>query len=130
MPQNPEIIATKAVSGEVLVFDRTQHPSQPSENSTCQPEIRLTGHDSEGYGVSWNANLEGHIISGSEDKKICYWDITAYSKENNSLEAVRTFNGHSAVVNVHLVSNRQDVNWHPLHDRLFASVGDDKKLMM
>ncbi|KAJ3767940.1 hypothetical protein FB446DRAFT_651312, partial [Lentinula raphanica] len=34
MPQNPELLATKAVMGEVLVFDRTKHASEP------EPDIR------------------------------------------------------------------------------------------
>ncbi|EEB87146.1 hypothetical protein MPER_15627, partial [Moniliophthora perniciosa FA553] len=41
MPQNPDLIATKAVSGEVLVFDRTKHPSEPERDGiwTClEPE--------------------------------------------------------------------------------------------
>ncbi|KAJ3726631.1 hypothetical protein C8R42DRAFT_554600, partial [Lentinula raphanica] len=29
MPQNPELLATKAVTGEVLVFDRMKHASEP-----------------------------------------------------------------------------------------------------
>ncbi|KAL0565852.1 Histone acetyltransferase type B subunit 2, partial [Marasmius crinis-equi] len=32
MPQNPDLIATKAVSGEVFVFDRTKHPDDPEKD--------------------------------------------------------------------------------------------------
>jgi len=50
MPQNPDLIATKAVSGEVLIFDRTKHPSEPDRNShgVCKPDIRLVGQKNEG----------------------------------------------------------------------------------
>lgn len=48
-PENPNIIATKARSGEVFVFDRTTHESFPKENEKCNPAIRLLGHDKEGY---------------------------------------------------------------------------------
>lgn len=47
-PDNPNIIATKARSGEVFVFDRTTHESFPKENEKCNPAIRLLGHDKEG----------------------------------------------------------------------------------
>lgn len=48
MPQNPDMIATKAVSGEVLVFDRTKHPSEPDRGGVCKPDIRLVGQTKEG----------------------------------------------------------------------------------
>ena len=48
MPQNPNIIATKAISGDVLIFDRTHFSSKPDANGICKPDIRLTGHSMEG----------------------------------------------------------------------------------
>ena len=48
MPQNPDLIATKAVSGEVLVFDRTKHSSEPERGGVCKPDIRLVGQSREG----------------------------------------------------------------------------------
>ena len=48
MPQNPFLIATKTVSAEVFVFDYTKHPSKPAPNGACAPDLRLTGHRTEG----------------------------------------------------------------------------------
>lgn len=48
MPQNPDLIATKAVTGEVFVFDRTKHSSEPERGGTCKPDIRLVGQTREG----------------------------------------------------------------------------------
>lgn len=48
MPQNPCLIATRHVSGDVLVFDYTKHPLSPSDG-VMTPEIRLKGHSREGY---------------------------------------------------------------------------------
>lgn len=48
MPQNPDLIATKAVSGDVLVFDRTKHSSEPERGGQCKPDIRLVGQRREG----------------------------------------------------------------------------------
>jgi histone-binding protein RBBP4 len=92
MPQNPDLIATKAVSGEVLVFDRTKHPSEPERGGVCKPDIRLVGQTKEGFdaslkcpvngfadggrrrfGLAWNPNKKGHILGASEDKTVCHW---------------------------------------------------------
>ena len=48
MPQNPDLIATKAVTGEVFVFDRTKHSSEPERGGECKPNIRLIGQQREG----------------------------------------------------------------------------------
>ena len=67
MPQNPCIIATKTPSSDVLIFDYTKHPSKPDPSGECNPDLRLRGHQKEGYGLSWNPNLSGHLLSASDD---------------------------------------------------------------
>jgi len=49
MPQNPDLIATKCTSGEILIFDRTKHSSEPERNGQAKPDIRLVGQQKEGY---------------------------------------------------------------------------------
>ena len=48
----------------------------------CHPDLRLRGHQKEGYGLSWNPNLNGHLLSASDDHTICLWDINGTPKEN------------------------------------------------
>lgn len=67
MPQNPCVIATKTPSSDVLIFDYTKHPSKPDPSGECRPELRLKGHQKEGYGLSWNPNLNGYLLSASDD---------------------------------------------------------------
>lgn len=100
MPQNPVIIATKTPSSDVLVFDYTKHPAKPDPSGECQPDLRLRGHQKEGYGLSWNPNLHGHLLSASDDHTICLWDISDNSKENRIIDAKTIFTGHTAVVEV------------------------------
>jgi histone-binding protein RBBP4 len=121
MPQNQCIIATKTPSSDVLIFDYTKHPSKPDPSGECNPELRLKGHSKEGYGLSWNPNVNGHLLSASDDHTICLWNINANPTARN-LDAMMVFTGHTAVV--------EDVAWHLLHDSMFGSVGDDKKLML
>ncbi|KAK9900831.1 WD40 repeat-like protein [Cystobasidium minutum MCA 4210] len=125
MPQNQDLIATKTAMGNVLVFDRTKHPNQPKEDDDkCRPDITLRGHTKEGYGLAWNATSagEGHLLSASEDTTVCHWDIKGYTKANSVLEPLRVYRGHTAVV--------EDVAWKPDVDNIFASVGDDRQLML
>jgi len=96
-----------------------QHPAQPTEN-TCKPEIRLKGHTQEGYGLSWSPLRKGHLLSGSDDKQVCMWDVT--SAKGNTLDPISTYTGHTDVV--------EDVCWHQLNDQWFGSVGDDKMMMI
>ncbi|KAG2536439.1 histone-binding protein MSI1 homolog [Panicum virgatum] len=121
MPQNSFIIATKTVSAEVYVFDYSKHPSKPPLDGACNPDLRLKGHNSEGYGLSWSSFKEGHLLSGSDDAQICLWDIKANSK-NKSLDALQIFKHHDGVV--------EDVAWHLRHEYLFGSVGDDHHLLI
>lgn len=106
MPQNPDLIATKTVMGEVYIFDRTKHASQPT-NDICKPDITLRGHTKEGcvhfiflpgllflcqelavlnpispfrYGLSWSSlpGKAGHLLSASEDTTVCHWLVVSF----------------------------------------------------
>ena len=70
-PQNPNIIATMAIDGKTLVFDRTKHPSVPTGN--VNPQVELHGHQKEGFGLSWNPHQTGHLATGSEDETVRLW---------------------------------------------------------
>lgn len=48
MPQNPNLIATKTVGGDVYVFDRTKHSSEPGTDGVCRPDLKLKGQKKEG----------------------------------------------------------------------------------
>ncbi|KAJ6401602.1 hypothetical protein OIU84_016910 [Salix udensis] len=113
MPQNPFMIATKTVSAEVYVFDYSKHPSKPPLDGACTPDLRLRGHSTEGYGLSWSKFKEGYLLSGSDDAQICLWDINTTPK-NKSLDAMQIFKVHEGVV--------EDVAWHLRHEHLFGSL--------
>jgi histone-binding protein RBBP4 len=91
MPQNPVIIATKTVSAEVYIFDCTKHPSKPSYEQRCMPDLRLQGHNTEGYGLSWSTLKEGFLLSGSDDARICIWDISSSISKKGVVGAAQIF---------------------------------------
>ncbi|KAI8582186.1 hypothetical protein K450DRAFT_229448 [Umbelopsis ramanniana AG] len=124
-PTNPNIIATKTRTGDVLVFDRKRHASFPKDrDEKCNPLLRLSGHDKEGYGLAWNPHqsMGQHVLSAGFDNLVCHWDIASTPEQGNTLQAYRTYNAHTASV--------EDVAWHMKHDSIFASVGDDMRLMI
>nr|GMD82945.1 WD-40 repeat-containing protein MSI1 [Ipomoea batatas] len=120
MPQNPSIIATKTGSTEVFIFDCTKHPSNPPGKGVCNPDLRLTGHKDKGHALSWSPFEQGHLLSGSEDGKVCLWDVNATPKDKK-LKAMSIFDidQHGSV---------EDVAWHTTDKNLFGSVGEDKRV--
>ena len=74
MPQDPKIIATKTKDGEVNIFDYHKHPKTPI-NDEVKPDLRLLGHTAEGFGLAWTPLRRGILLSGSDDFRICIWDI-------------------------------------------------------
>ena len=75
MPQMPKMIATKTTSGEIHLFDYYKHSGSPTTDEV-KPELRLLGHTKEGYGLDWNPKQAGLLLSGSDDNKICLWDVS------------------------------------------------------
>ncbi|KAL3846960.1 hypothetical protein ACJMK2_017917 [Sinanodonta woodiana] len=122
MPQNPSIIATQTCFGDVLVFDCTKQPSEPEPSGICSPQLTLKGHEQEGYGLSWNPNQYGYLVSASDDTAICLWDINSMSANTGVLRPIATFTEHALFVN--------DVEWHPVYQNMFGSVSNDETLMI
>jgi histone-binding protein RBBP4 len=116
MPQNKNVIATKSPTHDCYIFDLTKHAEAAD---VFKPDITLKGHEAEGYGLAWNPNSSGLLLSGSDDAKICLWDISA-AKE--TLNAGSIYTGHSGIVG--------DIAWHHQDVNIFGSVGDDKKVLL
>ncbi|KAJ3439738.1 wd40 repeat family [Anaeramoeba flamelloides] len=118
MTQRPNIIATKTASSDVLIFDSSQEKEEESNG----PLITCSGHSQEGYGLSWNNSVEGHLLSGSDDSLVCYYDINGGTMSEGKMNPVQTMNFHTQSV--------EDVSWQPVKEWIFGSVGDDKMLVI
>ena len=56
------------LEGEILIANNLLFCfSLLDPNGECRPDIRLKGHSKEGYGLSWNPNLNGNLLSASDD---------------------------------------------------------------
>ncbi|KAK1760792.1 subunit C of CAF1 complex-like protein [Echria macrotheca] len=116
-PQNPDIIATLAVDGKVLIFDRTKHSTlTPSSGGKPNPQVELIGHKEEGFGLAWNPHEAGHLASGSEDKTVLLWDLTTL-QGGKTLKPWRKYTHHDHIVN--------DVQYHPIVKNWIGTVSDD-----
>ncbi|CDW54217.1 histone binding protein Caf1 [Trichuris trichiura] len=122
MPQQPHMIATKSPNAEVLLFDTAKLSALKTEPNSSKAELRLVGHQNEGYGLSWSPNIEGRLLSGSDDSIICLWDVNASVMERETLHPTTIYGGHATIV--------EDVAWHVLHEAIFGSVGDDRNLLI
>ena len=118
MPQQGKsnIIATKTSSGEIHIFDYPKHPKKPNDMQS-KPDMKLLGHTKEGFGLSWSTLKEGYLLSGSDDHRICVWDIN-----NPTTPLIKTIEEHKSVV--------EDVNWNKQIESVFVSCGDDRKMMI
>ncbi|XP_031130557.1 WD-40 repeat-containing protein MSI2-like [Ipomoea triloba] len=121
MPQNTGLVAAKTNGCEVYVFDSANQHLNHDEGGSCDPYLRLRGHDKEGYGLSWSPFREGSLLSASNDCKICLWNISA-TPNDKVLEADHIYKEHEDVV--------EDVSWHLKNENLFGSVGDDCRLII
>ena len=105
MPQNSSLIATKSPSAEVLIYNYAKLSELSKEQLMAQraehcPELRLRGHTKEGYGLSWNPNAAGHILSASDDHTICLWNIEKSPTDGKFVDPLAIFSGHQSVVEV------------------------------
>ncbi|XP_071695437.1 histone-binding protein MSI1-like [Rutidosis leptorrhynchoides] len=119
MPQDASIIATKTNAFEVHIFDLKNRPDKPPVGAISNPDLRLTGHNDCGFGLSWSKFKKGFLLSSDDDSTICFWDINQVLV-NKKLNALQSYKAHKSEV--------EDVAWHMNHDYLFGSCGSDRYL--
>ncbi len=120
LPQKPDVIACLADSGPVYIMDRTKHPS--SASGKMKTEIILSHHDKDSFGISWNVQNEGQLLTASEDKTVALWNLKEWDGNRNVLRPLRVFRSHSKEVN--------DVEWVKHHDALFVTCSDDLSIQL
>eukprot|EP00756_Hemistasia_phaeocysticola_P029941 Hpha_TRINITY_DN16263_c4_g3::TRINITY_DN16263_c4_g3_i1::g.15634::m.15634/K11659/RBBP7; histone-binding protein RBBP7 len=110
------------------------------EPESCPPYLMLYGHTQEGMCLSWNKRKRGWLASGGDDNKVLIWDIeskldlnalqdfekdtTRHRQKNGVMPLIELKSGggtaHDDAV--------QGVDFHPTHEHLLFSVGDDKAM--
>ncbi|KAH3678281.1 hypothetical protein WICMUC_001605 [Wickerhamomyces mucosus] len=119
LPQNPNLISSINDKGHVHIFDKTKLPSLPVDDFRF--EMSLQYHKDEGFGLNWNNNKEGVLLTSSMDGTTATWDITKFSKSapviTTPIHAYKTDE-----------KGTNDCQWNPLHDSIFATVGEDNNV--
>nr|GEV79155.1 WD-40 repeat-containing protein MSI1 [Tanacetum cinerariifolium] len=72
------------------MFDCRNHLTKYPIGGTSNPDVRLIGHTSGGFGLSWSKVNEGLLLSGSNDSRICLWD-TNLTPVNHKLDFLRRY---------------------------------------
>jgi WD40 repeat protein len=63
------------------------------------------------------------LLSGSDDCKVCVWDINQTNQNQVTQEPlIKIDNAHSSIV--------EDVTWNKFDPMMFSTVGDDKMLKL
>lgn len=112
-PAQTNLIATQTNSGEIHIFDFESPKSKPTQ---------LVHHTKEGYGLSWNTNKKGQLLSCSNDGTICVWDLESPAKSGKKIYPTTFFKSEKGAVN--------DVCWHKFNKDIFASAGEDNKVLL
>lgn len=125
-PLQPLLAAVKTSAGTTSLYAMHHRALFPDTNAV-RPDIQLKGHRKEGVALQWSEVDEHLLASGSEDMNVCYWDVEANFDDagasgHESLAPIHVFSGHTEGV--------QDVSWHGTHNYIFASAGDDKRLIL
>lgn len=111
MPQDDNLIATISGAGTIHLYNRANDVESGLLST-------FPFHKENGYGLSFNPNEKGKLLSGSDDSNIALWDVTGKSSE-----PILTFTDrHSDIVN--------DCKWHNFNPNLFGSVSEDNTLQL
>ena len=131
MPQHPHIIAAKAASASTYIYN-TNNLDEDCDTDE-KPHLTCAGHNQEGYGLAWSTMNTGHLLSGSDDKLVCLWDVSSNTsttssqknlkyENNKNINPLRKMTAHADVV--------EDVAWSHKTAHLFGTVGDDKQILL
>ncbi len=105
-PNNRNILATKSSDSNIYLID----------TKLSKTVLTLEGHSEEGYGIAWSK--ENKLISGSYDKKVIMYQLSDFKDQKVLFDSSE----HKDVV--------EDVGFNKFNENIFASVGDDKRLIM
>lgn len=77
-PSRPQLLATKAATGAVLLFDyKAERPS-----GQCCPDATLapSGQVADGFALQWSFLERRLLASGGNDGRLCLWDVEVSPK--------------------------------------------------
>lgn len=119
-PKRPQLLATKAATGTVLLFDyKVERPA----GEVC-PEATLTpgGEFADGFALDWSFHQSSLLATGGNDGRLCVWDVEVGPKVRASSPLLDVVAAHKGALG-NLAFSR-------LGTQSLASVGDDGYLRL
>lgn len=118
IPQNPNLVATVAQSGDCAMFDLTKFPTRPMKFYSAT--MTLKGHNGTStMSLDCSPVQEGLIATGDANGDVLVYDLeSAYNSRDSSMDPVLKAS-HEAQKAVN------DVKWHPKRPAVLATCGDD-----
>eukprot|EP01012_Entosiphon_sulcatum_P011159 TRINITY_DN16698_c0_g1_i1.p1 TRINITY_DN16698_c0_g1~~TRINITY_DN16698_c0_g1_i1.p1 ORF type:complete len:382 (+),score=31.70 TRINITY_DN16698_c0_g1_i1:25-1170(+) len=80
MPRQPHLVATQASNGKINLFDLAK----------SEKILTLSDLETEGYGLAWSDQVDGHLAALDHSGCMCVWDLqgsTPVRKQKAHLEA-------------------------------------------
>jgi len=121
MPQQSGIVASWSDTGNVYIFDITQHfealdvpPTTKLKN--VEPLQSFSGHPNEGFAIDWSPTVPGRLITGDCTKFIYLWEM-----QTGTCKWEINFAPFSAHTN-----SVEDLQWSPSEADVFASCSVDR----
>jgi histone-binding protein RBBP4 len=121
-PCNPAFVATATETGDVLVFDLSQHPADAAADGSTRAQATLSGAGMESYSVEWCSQTNWLVASGADDGVLRVWDASAAASGSKKMSPLHSLSGHDDAV--------EDLSWSNFHPKVIASCGDDKSLFL
>ncbi len=84
MPQDSNLIGSKVITGDILIFNLSKSLDFKASQA-CSPDLRLKGHRFECNGFSWSPLRKGLLASMAGREGIRLWDINT-NIESNKVE--------------------------------------------
>lgn len=119
LPSQAHVVATWSDNGKVYIWNTLQHIHAldvPPANKlkSVDPIETLSGHRTEGYGLSWNPLVEGRLGTSDCNGDIMVWAPAEAGWKSESNSALRAHQG-----------SVEDLHWNPLDGDVFATCGVD-----
>eukprot|EP00927_Polykrikos_kofoidii_P006946 TRINITY_DN12826_c0_g1_i1.p1 TRINITY_DN12826_c0_g1~~TRINITY_DN12826_c0_g1_i1.p1 ORF type:complete len:497 (+),score=111.82 TRINITY_DN12826_c0_g1_i1:109-1491(+) len=121
-PHEAHLIATKAASGAVLLYDYKKEVGHVGGGSSPELTLSAPGDESDGFALTWSRLQRNTLASGGNDGRLCIWDVDA-ARSSSAGAPLHCLKAHTGAL--------CDLSFSSFAPGLLATVGDtDKELRL
>lgn len=116
-PHRAQLLATKAATGEVLLFD---YRAERSAEDVAPDAVLKPPSLVDGFALDWSPTQRHTVASGGNDGRLCIWDADAALTSSTS--PLHNFAAHTGAL--------CDLSFSHYQPQVLLSVGDDKQVCL